>query len=48
MSDFKVISHKPYIQRKYIPVASAKQVFKKGTSILLTCIHLSQNVNCVK
>jgi len=48
MSDFEVISHKPHIQRNYIPVASAKQVFKKVTSILLTCTHLSQNVYCVK
>jgi len=48
MSNFEVVSHKPYIQRNYIPVTSAKQVFKKGISILLTCTRLSQNVYCVK
>jgi len=48
MSNFEVISHKPYIQRNYITVGSAKQVFKKGTSIPLTYTHLSQNVYCVK
>jgi len=37
------IPHKPYIQRNYIPVASVKQVFKKETPILLTCIRLFQN-----
>jgi len=44
MSNFQVISHKPYIQRNYIPVASAKIVFKKGPSVLLTCTYLSQNI----
>jgi len=36
------------MQRNYIPVASAKQEFKKWTSILLSCRGLSQNVYCVK
>jgi len=48
MSNCEDISHKPYIQRHYIPVASAKQVFKKEASILLTCTHLLQNIDCVK
>jgi len=48
MSNFEVISHKPYIQRNYTTVASAKQVFKKGTSTLLTCTCHTQNVYCVK
>jgi hypothetical protein len=29
MCNFEVISHKPYIQKNYIPAASAKKVFKK-------------------
>jgi hypothetical protein len=48
MSNVEVINHKPYIQRNYITVASAKQVFKKGASILPTCTSLSENVYCVK
>jgi hypothetical protein len=36
MSNFEVIPLKPYMQRDYIPLASAKQVFKKGISIPLT------------
>ena len=48
MSNFEIISHKPYIQRNYLPVASAKRVFKKETPILLTRTRLSQNVYCVK
>ena len=27
--NFQAISHKPFIQRNYIPVASAKDVFEK-------------------
>ena len=46
--DLDVITHKPYIQKKNIPVASAKQVFKNRTSIVQTCTRLSQNVCCVK
>jgi hypothetical protein len=30
MSNSEVIPHKPNTQTNYIPVASAKQVFKKG------------------
>jgi hypothetical protein len=48
MSNFQVTSHKPYTQTNYITVASAKQVFKKGTPILLTGTRPSQNVYCVK
>jgi hypothetical protein len=48
MSNFQVTSHKPYTQTNYITVASAKQAFQKGTSILLTCTRLSENVYCVK
>jgi len=47
-SNFEVITHKPYIQRNHIHVASAKQVFKNRTPIELTCTRLSQNVCCVK
>jgi len=48
MSNFEIISHKPYVQRNYITVASAKQVFKKGILIVLTCTNISQIVFCVK
>jgi hypothetical protein len=43
MSKFEVISHKPYIQRNYIPAASAKQVLKIRASIPLICTSPSQN-----
>jgi len=36
-SNLEVITHKPYKQRNHIPLASAKQVFKNRTPILLTC-----------
>jgi len=48
MSNFEIISHKPYEQRNYITLANAKQVFKKGIAVVLTCTNLSQNVYCVK
>jgi hypothetical protein len=48
MSNFEIISHKPYMQRNYIPVTSVKQTVKNQTSILLICIRLSQNIYCVK
>jgi len=32
----------------YIPIASAKHVFKNGTSVPLICTRLSENIYCVK
>ena len=46
--DLDVITHKPYIQKNHIPVASAKQVFKNRTPIPLTCTPFSLSDCCVK
>ena len=42
--DHRSRSHAKY----YIPIASAKCVFKNGPSVPLICICLSQNTYCVK
>jgi len=34
--------------KNYIPIASAKNVFKNGPSVPIICTRLSQNIYCVK
>ena len=48
MTNCEDISHKPCIQTYYIPVASDKQAFKKGTSLILKPTRLFQNTYYVK